>query len=75
MTATLTFQLPEESEEHATALAGPAYRAALCALDERLRQLIKYGSPTDAAAQPFTAEIAREWLWEEVAAAGIEDIR
>lgn len=73
--ATLTFQLPEEREEHATALAGPAYRAALCGLDERLRQMIKYGSPADAAAQPFTAQTARDWLWEEVTAAGIEDIR
>lgn len=75
MTATLTFQLPEESEEHATALAGPAYRRVLVALDERFRQLNKYGSPADVAERPFTAQIARGWLWEELKAEGVDDIR
>lgn len=42
MKAVLTFNLPEESEEHLTALNGWRYKLVLEQLDNNLRSLIKY---------------------------------
>lgn len=42
MKATLTFTLPEEQEEHATALAGSEYRCALDDIRDVLRKRRKY---------------------------------
>jgi hypothetical protein len=46
MKATLTFDLPDERVEFALAQKGQAYYCAMCALDERLRGLVKYPSDT-----------------------------
>lgn len=43
MKATLTFDLPEENEEHLMAINGWKYRLALSNLNEFLRAKIKYG--------------------------------
>ena len=42
-TATLTFHLPEENEEHETTIHAAAYRATLADLDQELRTRIKHG--------------------------------
>ena len=41
-TATLTFQLPEESEEHQLALNAGKMDSVLREFDEHLRSLVKY---------------------------------
>ena len=43
MKATLAFTLPEESHEHAHALLGHLYAAALDDMDEWLRLKLKHG--------------------------------
>lgn len=43
MTATLTFNLPEEAEDHLTCLNGWKYKSCLVSLDENLRDKLKYG--------------------------------
>ena len=42
-TATLTFHLPDESEEHETTIHAMAYRSTLSDIDQELRRNIKYG--------------------------------
>lgn len=46
MKATLTFNLPEETEEHQTALNGGTYRSALWNISQVLRSERKYGEPS-----------------------------
>lgn len=70
--ATLTFQLPEEQEEHDFALNGWRYKAALTDLDERLRGLSKHGTAKDR--REFSAERAREWLHEALETRGISGL-
>ena len=48
-TATLTFMLPEEAEEHMDALRGGFYRGALESLREAIRSKRKYGDLTEEA--------------------------
>jgi hypothetical protein len=43
MIATLTFNLPEESVEHQTAIDGQLWRHLVWELDQTLRNAIKYG--------------------------------
>lgn len=45
MKATLTFSLPEESEEHGNALRGTDYRTLLDDLCQALREVHKYDGP------------------------------
>ena len=45
--ATLTFTLPDEEVEHRAALQGLAAKSALWEIDQRLRGLLKHGSPSD----------------------------
>lgn len=68
-TATLTFQLPEEREDHQLALDGWRYRSALHALDERLRSAAKHGLDKRVT---FNPALARQWLWDAVRDQGIE---
>ena len=42
-TATLTFHLPDETEEHETTIHAAAYRATLADIDQELRARLKYG--------------------------------
>ena len=70
-TATLSFQLPEEQQEHQIALDGWRYRAALNALDDGLRQLGKYGS--EKQLRDFSPELARQWLWDALADQGVAE--
>jgi hypothetical protein len=52
MKATLTFELPDEREEHSDAVNGTAWKAVAWHLDNLLRGWIKYGhefkTPDDA---------------------------
>lgn len=68
MKATLTFQLPEEREEHEAAIHAMDYRIAIRALDERLRHAAKHG--LDSRVE-FTPALARQWLGDELANAGV----
>jgi len=43
MTATLTFNLPEESVEHQTAIDGQLWKSLVWELDQTLRNTVKYG--------------------------------
>lgn len=45
-TATLQFTLPEEESEFKCAQQGRAAKSALWDIDQRLRSLLKYGTPT-----------------------------
>lgn len=52
MTATLTFNLPEEDAEHTQALRAGHMASVLCEVDNLLRGWIKHGTPrthTDAS--------------------------
>ncbi len=61
--ATLTYQLPEEREEHAAALAGQAALACLDAVEEHIRQRIKHGEIGGEAARELEAvrAVLHEW--------------
>lgn len=64
MTATLTFDLPEEQEEFETAVNGQKYRSVLSELDNYLRGRLKYSDLTDE--QYKIHEEIREKLWGEL---------
>ena len=55
MKATLEFTLPEENQEHRTALNGMNYRCALSKIREQIRQRLKHGH------QLKSADDALEW--------------
>lgn len=67
--ATLTYQLPEEREEHAAALAGAGAIAAIHAVLEHARSRLKYGDLGPEA----TAEVEalRRLLYDEVRERGL----
>lgn len=44
MTATLTFNLPEEAEDHQTAIDGWKWKQVIREMDELLRSKVKYGN-------------------------------
>lgn len=48
MKATLTFSLPEEAEEHRTALDAGRWKAAVAELDRVLRNTAKHGDEPDS---------------------------
>jgi hypothetical protein len=43
MTATLTFQLPEEAQQHSDAIRGQQYREILQEIDNSCRNYLKHG--------------------------------
>lgn len=53
--AILKFTLPEEESEFRTAQQGRAAKSTLWEIDQRLRSLLKHGSPSEE-----TAEMAEE---------------
>ena len=58
--AALTFNLPEETEEHADAINGTAWKSVACDLDQQLRTWLKHGH--DFATGTFALENARQRL-------------
>jgi len=60
--ATLTFNLPEEAEEHQIALDAWRYKSALYDMDQYLRSLSKHGSEKDL--KEFNPIAAKEKLWQ-----------
>jgi hypothetical protein len=59
MKAVLEFTLPEEREEHETALNGPKYRAVLSDLSQFLRSKLKYETLTQEQAAAYE-DVRRE---------------
>lgn len=70
--ATIQFSLPDEQDEFRVAIKGSKYQAALCALDQELRNLVKYG--TDEAQRAMTPDKVRARLWEILAENDADDI-
>lgn len=65
VTATISFQLPEQSEEHRLAVNGSAYHAVLYKLEMWLRDRIFDG--TTHPIRKDEAELVRDWLYELLA--------
>lgn len=70
--ATIQFNLPEEQEEFRDAIKASKYKAALCDLDQELRQVTKYGSEENQRA--MTPDKIRARLWEILSDNGADDI-
>lgn len=49
--AILVYRLPDEEVEHRAALQGQAAKACLWEIDQRLRSLLKHGSPSEETAR------------------------
>ena len=49
--AILIYRLPDEESEHRAALQGAAAKVALWEIDQRLRSLLKHGSPGEETAR------------------------
>jgi hypothetical protein len=62
MIATLTFNLPEETEEHQAAIDGQKWKIAMHDLDRHFRDKLKYGHPFLSADEVF--EFARQSIYE-----------
>jgi len=69
MTATLSFQLPEESTEHKLAVNGAEIAYQVRAVDQQLRNWLKHGHEFKTADEAITA--TREMLREAVELAGV----
>jgi hypothetical protein len=60
MKATLEFNLPEDRAEHFRAVHAGAAWCALYEVDNRLRNLLKYGTSKDSSYEQELSEIRRE---------------
>ena len=60
MKATLEFNLPEDTAEHLRAVHAGAAWCALYEVDNRLRNLLKYGISKDSSYEQELSEIRRE---------------
>lgn len=60
MKATLEFNLPEDGAEHLRAVHAGAAWCALYEIDNRLRNLLKYGTSKDSSYEQELSEIRRE---------------
>jgi hypothetical protein len=60
MKATLEFNLPEDRAEHLRAVHAGAAWCALYEIDNRLRNLLKYGTAKDGSYEQELSEIRRE---------------
>ena len=69
MIATLTFNLPEESEEHQAALDGQKWKTAMHDLDQHFRDKLKYGHSLTTASE--TLEYARQIIYEVLVTEGL----
>jgi hypothetical protein len=63
--ATLTFTLPEETDEHRAALEGWRWRSLVQRLDEALRQTAKHGAQKDADRAAWARALLRDAVSEE----------
>lgn len=68
MKATLEYTLPEEAEEHMSAVQGALWKSLVWDFDQLLRSWLKYGEPGDKAAG---LQAARDSLRESVQEAGL----
>ena len=64
MKATITFNLPEEKDDHFLALNGAKYYSCLFTLDQEMRSIIKHGH--DFKAVEDLAEHIRDFIRESV---------
>ena len=69
MIATLTFNLPEETEEHQAALDGQKWKSSIKDLDQHFRDKLKYGHTLDSADKAL--EYARQIIYETLAVEGL----
>jgi len=60
MKATLEFNLPEDRAEHLRAVHADAAWCALFEVDNRLRNLLKYGISNDSSYEQELSEIRKE---------------
>ncbi len=76
MTATLTFQLPEEAVEHAAAVHGMRYASVLAAVQEALRSKRKYGHDflTPDEALDWVATILADETLDAITAEGAPQV-
>ena len=63
MKAILEFNLPEESEEHLTAVKATDWQMALWDVDQKLREIVKHG---DDDKQADWAQEIRDYLYEQL---------
>jgi len=69
MKAILEFNLPEDREEHETAIKAMEWKWALQSVDEYLRGIVKYG---DDPIKAEFAENARKMLYDELDERGLK---
>jgi hypothetical protein len=62
MKAILEFSLPEEADEHLTAVKAGDWQMALWDVDQRLREIVKHGDDKQA---DWAQEI-RDYLYEQL---------
>ena len=61
-TASISFKLPEEQEEHAICLNGWKYRTVLLEIDQYLRDEVKHGQSSPSYKKVLND--VRDKLWE-----------
>lgn len=64
--ASLTFNLPEESDEHQMALDGWKWKAIVSAILDNLRQDLKYNVVKLTSDQQKVLENMREFIYQEL---------
>ena len=69
MIATLTFNLPEETEEHQAAIDGQKWKTAMHSLDQHFRGKLKYGHSFLSADEVF--EFARQSIYDVLSVEGL----
>ena len=65
MKATLEFNLPKERDEYEIAVAAPEIYAAICEIDNYLRNEIKHGKHSEDVIN-FAASLRREYLADTI---------
>jgi hypothetical protein len=63
MKAILEFNLPEEADEHLTAVKAGDWQMALWDVDQRLREIVKHGEDDK---QADWAQELRDYLYEQL---------
>lgn len=71
MKATLTFTLPDESEEFETACKASAYRSIIEDSLNKLRSDVKYNPSNLPEPVLDYAEKFREWIYEQIREEGV----
>ena len=68
MKATLEFNLPEEEDQHLTAVKAMDWQMTLWDVDQKLREISKYGD--DSARADWAQEI-RDFIYEQLNERGL----